>query len=60
LKFTETQLQGAFIIDLEPISDHRGFFARAFCQRQFAAHGIEPPLAQFNISYNIHRGSWCG
>src|SRR5262245_10212484 len=37
--FTETRLKGAFVIDLERREDRRGFFARAFCQNEFEAHG---------------------
>ena len=39
--FTETKLKGAFIIDLERREDERGFFARAFCPREFAEHGLK-------------------
>jgi dTDP-4-dehydrorhamnose 3,5-epimerase len=35
--FTETPLAGAFVIDIEPIEDERGFFARTFCAEDFAA-----------------------
>ena len=60
MKFTETKLAGAFILDIEPIRDNRGFFARIFDPREFTEHGIEPPLAQFNLSYNIHKGTLRG
>jgi dTDP-4-dehydrorhamnose 3,5-epimerase len=36
--FTETKLAGAYIVDLEPRSDERGFFARAFCGNVFGVH----------------------
>src|SRR5436190_1930991 len=55
--FTETKLKGAFIIDLERREDSRGFFARAFCQREFAAHGLEPTIAQANIAFTKKRGA---
>jgi dTDP-4-dehydrorhamnose 3,5-epimerase len=55
--FTETILKGAFIVDLEPRGDERGFFARAFCQREFEAHGLKPVIAQANISFNYHKGT---
>ena len=48
--FTETKLKGAFIIDLERREDNRGFFARAFCQNEFAEHGLKPVIAQANIA----------
>ena len=55
--FTETALRGAFIIDLEKREDERGFFARAFCQREFEAHGLEPVIAQANIGFNRRKGT---
>ena len=50
--FTETKLTGAFVLDLEPHGDDRGFFARAFCQREFDVHGLKPVIAQANIVFN--------
>jgi dTDP-4-dehydrorhamnose 3,5-epimerase len=58
--FTETVLQGAFIIDLEPRTDARGFFARAFCQREFEAHRLKPIIAQANLAFNHHKGTLRG
>jgi dTDP-4-dehydrorhamnose 3,5-epimerase len=55
--FTETKLKGAFIIDLERRDDDRGFFARAFCQKEFADHGLKPLIAQVNIAYNKRKGT---
>jgi dTDP-4-dehydrorhamnose 3,5-epimerase len=58
--FTETKLKGAFIINLERREDARGFFARAFCQKEFAAHGLKPNIAQANIAFNRKRGTLRG
>ena len=58
--FRETDLPGAYVIDLEPHRDERGFFARAWCQREFEAHGLNPRLVQCNISYNETRGTLRG
>jgi dTDP-4-dehydrorhamnose 3,5-epimerase len=58
--FTETSLKGAFIIDIERREDSRGFFARAFCQREFKAHGLNPTIAQANVASNILRGTLRG
>ena len=55
--FTETKLKGAFIIDLERRDDDRGFFARAFCQKEFAEHGLKPLIAQANIGFNRRKGT---
>jgi dTDP-4-dehydrorhamnose 3,5-epimerase len=55
--FTETNLPGAFIIDLEKKSDARGFFARTFCAQEFVAHGLKPAIAQSNLAFNHQRGT---
>lgn len=55
--FTETKLKGAFIIDLERREDSRGFFARGFCQKEFAANGLKPIIAQANIAHNVRKGT---
>jgi len=53
--FNETKLKGAFIIDLEKHQDGRGFFARAYCEKEFRDHGIEPDVVQANVSYNKYK-----
>jgi len=58
--FSETKLKGAFIIDLEELSDDRGFFARSFCAREFEDHGLNPTVAQGNLSYNHKKGTMRG
>jgi dTDP-4-dehydrorhamnose 3,5-epimerase len=55
--FTETKLKGAFVIDLDRKQDARGFFARAFCQEEFKAHGLKPLIAQGNVAHNIRKGT---
>ena len=55
--FTELPLAGAFVIDLEPRRDERGFFARSFCVREFEQHGLETGLVQANLSQNVRRGT---
>ena len=55
--FTETKLEGAFIIDLDRKEDNRGFFARAFCQHEFEEHGLKPVIAQANLAFNRRKGS---
>nr|MDJ0571526.1 dTDP-4-dehydrorhamnose 3,5-epimerase family protein [Pleurocapsa sp. MO_192.B19] len=42
MEFRETKLQGAFIVALEPRQDHRGFFSRTFCAKEFEAHNLNP------------------
>ena len=58
--FTETPLAGAFLIDVERRVDERGFFARAWCEDEFAAHGILAPPRQANLSSNPQRGTLRG
>lgn len=58
--FTETRLEGAFIIDLERRTDERGFFARAFCQHEFRDRGLKPVIAQANIASNHRKGTLRG
>ena len=58
--FTETQLRGAFIVDLERREDERGFFARAWCQKEFEDHGLATDLVQCNISFNHRKGTLRG
>ncbi len=58
--FTETKLKGAFIVDIERREDSRGFFARAFCQNEFKAHGLKPVIAQANVAFNRASGTLRG
>jgi dTDP-4-dehydrorhamnose 3,5-epimerase len=60
MKFTETSLQGAFVVELEKREDARGFFARSWCEREFDAHGLVSRIAQANVSYNRYRGTLRG
>jgi dTDP-4-dehydrorhamnose 3,5-epimerase len=57
MRFAETDLAGAFVIDLEPHDDDRGFFARAFCQHEFEDHGLNPVVAQGNLAFNRRKGT---
>lgn len=55
--FTETRLSGAFVLDIERREDDRGFFARVFCQRELAEHGLKPVIAQANVAFNKRLGT---
>jgi dTDP-4-dehydrorhamnose 3,5-epimerase len=57
VRFTRTGLQDAVIIDLEPIEDARGFFARAWDERDFAEKGLETRITQCNVSFNGRKGT---
>ena len=58
--FIETPLRGAFVIEIEPLHDDRGFFARTWCQREFEAHGLETRLVQCSVSFNTRAGTLRG
>lgn len=58
--FTETPLSGNYVIDLEKRGDNRGFFARAFCQREFSEHGLAPRFVQVNNSLTAMKGTLRG
>ena len=58
--FTETKLRGAYIIDIEPIEDDRGFFARSWCRNEFEKHELNHDLVQCNISFNKKKGTLRG
>ncbi len=55
--FTETKLKGAFIIEIQKLEDERGFFGRAWCQKEFEAHGLNPNMCQINTSYTKKKGT---
>ena len=57
MRFIETDLPGAFVIELEERGDDRGFFGRAFCQREFGERGLETRVSQANFSHNLRRGT---
>jgi dTDP-4-dehydrorhamnose 3,5-epimerase len=58
--FRETKLAGVFVIEAEPVADERGHFARTFCAREFADHGIESAIAQCSLSFNKRKGTLRG
>ena len=60
MKFICTPLEGAYVIDLEPVFDERGFFARTWCREEFLAHGLNPNFTQCSISLNTRGGTLRG
>jgi dTDP-4-dehydrorhamnose 3,5-epimerase len=58
--FQETRLRGAYIVDVERREDDRGFFARAFCRKEFADRGLRPFIAQANVGYSTRKGTLRG
>lgn len=60
MKFQETRLSGAFLIDVERHEDERGFFARTWCQEEMESHGLNTSFVQCNISFNHRKGTLRG
>ena len=60
MKFVPTPLAGAFVIELDKREDERGFFARLFCEREFAEAGLETRFVQINNSLSRDRGTLRG
>lgn len=60
MNFVPLPLQGAFVIEPEPIADERGFFARTFCREEFSAHGLNSNLVQCSVSFNKRKGTLRG
>jgi len=58
--FRPAEIAGVHIVELEPIADERGSFARSYCADEFAAAGIELAVAQTNLSRNTKRGTLRG
>lgn len=55
--FSPAPIEGAWVIDLEPHCDERGFFARTWCRQELRAHGLETDIAQESLSHNRQRGT---
>lgn len=60
MRFTPTTLKDAYLINLEPRSDGRGFFARFFCAEEMALKGLESRFLQMNNSLSISKGTLRG
>lgn len=60
MKFHPTPLAGAYTVELEKRGDERGFFARLFCEREFAAQGLETRFVQVNNSLSARKGTLRG
>jgi dTDP-4-dehydrorhamnose 3,5-epimerase len=58
--FTETKLNGAFIVELEKFEDERGFFAMSWSESEFAALGLNSRLRECNVSFNHKKGTLRG
>lgn len=60
MKFTTGAIKGLWHIDLEPVEDHRGYFARAWCRDEFLDHGLDAEWEQANLQVSPHQGTLRG
>ncbi len=60
MTFESTAVDGAYVVQMERIVDERGFFARAWCRREFAERGIDVSFVQENIGYSRRAGTLRG
>lgn len=60
MKFVQTELQDAYLIQPERLEDERGFFARTWCKREFESQGLSTSLVQCSISFNHKKGTLRG
>jgi dTDP-4-dehydrorhamnose 3,5-epimerase len=60
VRFDETPLTGAFVVEIQPHECNRGYFARTWCTREFADHGLPAQFVQASVSHNIRRGTLRG
>ncbi|MFZ0614219.1 MAG: dTDP-4-dehydrorhamnose 3,5-epimerase [Desulfobacterales bacterium] len=58
--FTPTGLDGAFVVEIEPRGDDRGFFARAYCRREFEKNGLQVDFVQANTAFSKEKGTLRG
>ena len=60
MKFHKAPLQDAYVIEMEPRGDERGFFARAYCENEFREAGLVSHYAQINNSLSVQKGTLRG
>lgn len=60
MKFIETGVEDLFVVELDKIGDERGFFARAWCEQEFADKNLTSRMLQANTSYNKDKGTLRG
>ena len=60
MRFEQSPLPGAFVVDVDRKDDERGFFARTFCHDEFSEHGLVADYAQSSVSFNKRKGTLRG
>jgi dTDP-4-dehydrorhamnose 3,5-epimerase len=58
--FTETILPGSFLVQMEPLRDERGYFARTWCENEFRERGLNPSMRQASVSFNFKKATLRG
>jgi dTDP-4-dehydrorhamnose 3,5-epimerase len=57
MQFTPTKIAGAYLVAPHRIDDHRGYFARGWCERELLEHGLTGAMVQLNIGFSHHQGT---
>ena len=60
MRFVETPIAGAFVVEPQAAYDERGAFARIFCEQEFGAHGLKTHFPQWSVSRNTHKNTLRG
>ena len=60
MRFTETILPGAYVIEIDRLVDERGFFARTWCSREFSEYGLPSEMKQASTAFNKLKGTLRG
>ncbi|KOH46940.1 dTDP-4-dehydrorhamnose 3,5-epimerase [Sunxiuqinia dokdonensis] len=60
MKFNETELKGAFVLEINQLTDERGFFGRSWCKREMEEHGLNGNVVQANTSFSKTKGTLRG
>jgi len=60
VKFSQTAIAGVWLVEPQPVSDERGFFARFYCNEEFSRLGLNQNWVQWSISFNRMRGTLRG
>ena len=60
MKFSETPIPGAYLVEYEPFTDDRGWFARTYDEAELVGRGLAPVGVQCNASFNSRRDTLRG
>ncbi len=60
MNFIKTEIEGLYVVELNKLGDERGFFARAWCEKEFAGKNLTSRMVQANTSYSKNRGTLRG